>query len=179
MIIFIIVGLISVFFLARTALVMVGLYKEPIIHVFEQYGPREALYIPVISLFLWGGTFLISFAAWIPPNFGFACSVVGILMLACAGLAYQNPETVSGIYHRFIHLPRWYHDLRDRTSRYERRRIAYMWLHLPLKLRLTFNSSDYLFNQWADFVILGTVREEEDNLKGEAEAGNYPSGYWV
>jgi hypothetical protein len=179
MIIFIIVGAISLFFLARTALVMAGLYKEPIIHVFEQYGPREALYIPMLWLFLWSGTFLISFAAWLPAQFSFTCSVLGVLLLACAGLTYQNPEVVAGLYHRFVRLPRWYHELRDRTNRYERRRIAYMWLHLPLKLRITFNSSDYLFNQWADFVILGTVREEEDTLKGESEVRDYSTGYWV
>ena len=45
--------------------------------------------------------------------------------------------------------------------------LAYMWLHLPLRAQLSYNSSDTMFMVWADFVIMGTIREEELNVREE------------
>jgi hypothetical protein len=47
-------------------------------------------------------------------------------------------------------------ELVGRTTRAERRRLAYMWLRLPAKLRLIYNSNDRAFMEWADMVILST-----------------------
>jgi hypothetical protein len=37
-----------------------------------------------------------------------------------------------------------------------------MWLWLPRRLRLIYNGSDNAFNQWADLVILATMRFEDN-----------------
>jgi hypothetical protein len=37
-----------------------------------------------------------------------------------------------------------------------------MWLWLPRRLRLIYNASDRAFNQWADLVIMATMRYDED-----------------
>ena len=52
--------------------------------------------------------------------------------------------------------PRWIHELREYTTRDERRRIAYNWLRLPLRTRLHYNSDDRAFMLWADLLVLST-----------------------
>ncbi len=59
----------------------------------------------------------------------------------------------------FLSLPHWYVELRERTTREERRRIAYMWLCLPRSTRLHYNGSDRNFQIWADQVILATISQ--------------------
>jgi len=90
-----------------------------------------------------------------------------VFLIFLVGASYTYPQISKKINLKLMRFPRWYHELRERTTRYERRRIGYMWLHLPLRARLTYNSSDSLFLLWADFVIMGTIREEEPNPRDE------------
>jgi hypothetical protein len=53
--------------------------------------------------------------------------------------------------------PGWHGRFMETTSRWERRRIAYMWLRLPLRTRLLYNANDRLFFVWAEQVIVSTV----------------------
>jgi hypothetical protein len=173
LIIFTVVG---VFFLLRSILILIGLYKDPILRLFEDYGPEEKLYLPALPILAWGSVVIFAGGLWASRFTGlsFSLSCLGVIMLVTVGLGYNNYETAQKLHFTLLKYPRWYHDLRERTSRYERRRIAYMWLHLPARLRLTYNSSDKLFFTWADFVILGTVREEEpDELKSPAWDNEY------
>jgi len=154
---------ISIFFLIRSALIMFGYLKEPILRTFEEYGPQEKLYLPLLPILAWSSAVALAASLWATrfPNLSFTLSILGVLLLLAAGLGYNNREWLEKYHFKLLKLPTWYHELRDRTTRYERRRIAYMWLHLPFRARLTYNSSNRLFFIWADFIIMGTVREEE------------------
>lgn len=151
--------------LVRGLLILIGMYKTPVLRTFEEYGPEERPYLPILPVLLWGGIFVFCGGLWGTAFHGlsFALSITGVLLLICAGLGYTYPEKVAAYQWRILKFPRWYHTLVERTTRYERRRIAYMWLSLSSRLRLTYNSSDTFFFIWADFVIMGTVREEESS----------------
>jgi len=156
--------LVSLAFLMRTALIMVGILKGPILQTFEKYGDSETVYYPLPSLLLWGGIFVVTSGFWLAaPLRSWAVLVVpGLLLIGCAYYAYTHPELVQHYPQIFISYPRWYYELRERTSRYERRRIAYMWLSLPYRMRMAFNGNDRAFNQWADLVIIATIPFDED-----------------
>jgi hypothetical protein len=155
--------------MGRSALIFLGLYKDPILWTFEQYGPDERLPLPLITLLLWIGAFVVFIGFWIstylPLPFPLVTLGMGLVVLALLCLYYYS--VIWKGYYRLVRLPRWHHELLERTTRYERRRIAYMWLHLPWRLRLLYNSSDQAFLIWADFVIMGTIREEESDIFDE------------
>jgi hypothetical protein len=155
--------LISIGFLLRIGLILVGLLKGPILQTFEKYGDTENVYYPLPAILLWAGVFTLSATALLIERAGIALPTVplGIGLLIAAYLAYTNPHLAKQFPRLFMSYPRWYFELRDRTSRYERRRLAYMWLSLPPRLRLIYNGSDHAFNQWADLVILATMRFED------------------
>jgi hypothetical protein len=160
---------ISVIGLGRSALIVFGLYKDPILWSFEQYGPDERLPLPLATLLIWIGAFIVALGAWMSTYFPLPMPLVGfgVAIIVMGGLCFYGYTNVWKWYYRVIRLPRWHHELLSRTTRYERRRIAYMWLHLPWRLRLLYNSSDSSFFIWADFVIMGTIREEESDLFDE------------
>ena len=155
--------------MGRSALIFLGLYKDPILWSFEQYGPDEHLPLPLITLLMWIGAFVVLVWFWtstyVRLPVSFISLGVGLFILSLIGTYYYS--AIWKGYYRFVRLPRWHHDLLERTTRYERRRIAYMWLHLPWRLRLLYNSSDQAFLIWADFVIMGTIREEESDIFDE------------
>jgi hypothetical protein len=155
---------VSLGFLIRTTLIMVGILKGPILHTFEKYGDTETIYYPLPSLLLWGGVFVVTCAFWLAAPLGSwaAIAMPGILLIGGAYYAYTHPEIAQQYPQIFMSYPRWYFELRERTSRYERRRIAYMWLWLPRRMQMAFNGSDQAFNQWADLVIIATIPFEED-----------------
>lgn len=156
-------------FLIRVTLIMIGTYKEPIIKTFSQYGPDEKLYMPGQSFLLWGGVLSFCGGIWASAysNLSFTLSIMGVLMIFMAGIGFTYPHIAQQFHLSMLRYPRWYYELRERTTRYERRRIGYMWLYLPVRARLSYNSSDALFLLWADFVIMGTIREEEFNPRDE------------
>lgn len=169
MIIMLILFSITLVGLGRSMLIMLGLYKEPILYSFEQYGPSEQLPLPLLTLLIWAGAFIVTFSIWSSSAFGVAFPMggLGLFLMGVGGYGYYHAATISKYYYKVIPYPRWHHDLLERTTRYERRRIAFMWLYLPRGLRLTFNSSDSAFFNWSDFVIMGTIREEESELYDE------------
>jgi len=167
---------ITVLGLMRSVLIVLGLYKDPILWTFEQYGPDERLPLPVVTLMAWAGAMCIALGLWtalfVPVPFPLIN--VGVLLLVAAGACFNYYQHIWKWYYRVIPYPRWHHELLDRTTRYERRRIAYMWLHLPARLHLLYNSSDRAFMIWADFVIIGTIREEDAETFDEG----FYAGYW-
>jgi hypothetical protein len=123
----------------------------------------------MLPVLMWSGALIFMASLWAAQlrALSFGANCIGVIILVAGAAGYHYYTIVAKYHFMFLKLPRWYHELRDRTSRYERRRIAYMWLHLPLRLRITYNSSDRAFSQWADFVIMGTIREEEMDSKAE------------
>jgi hypothetical protein len=169
MLIFIALFAVTAVGLGRSALIVIGLYKDPILWTFEQYGPDERLPLPLVTLAAWIGALLIILGFWtsfyVPVPFPLISA--GVATMVLAGACFYYYSVIWKAYYRVISFPRWHHELLERTSRYERRRIAYMWLHLPWRLRLIYNSSDPAFFNWADFVIIGTIREEESEVYDE------------
>ncbi len=160
----IVVTTIGIIFLIRAMLILIGLYKTPILRRFEDYGPEEKPYLPILAVMLWSGVLTMTAATWAGGLVGgipVTLNLLGVLVLMVTGLGYNYADRLAKYHWRILKLPHWYYELIVRTNRFERRRIGYMWLHLPLKLRLTYNSSDKQFFVWADFVIMGSIREEE------------------
>lgn len=143
-------------FLVRMILVVTGVVKDPVLRAAYPYGDAERLYEVLPQLLLWTGLWTIGagvlITAVLPSGFMVFQTVGGILLLlALISRAYPD----IGL--RYFQYPRWYFVLLEHTTRYERRRIAYMWLRLPPRLRFVYNSNTHAFRQWADMVILSTI----------------------
>lgn len=169
--------LISLAFLIRTVLITIGLLKGPVLQTFEKYGDDETIYHPMPALLLWTGMLLITVSPVIAAALDAAVlplALPGILMLGANYLLVTHPEVAREHPNIFLIYPRWYHELRSRTSRYERRRIAYKWLWLPPRLRLVYNTNDRAFSQWADLVIMATMDIDE----GPDAPHNIPASHY-
>jgi hypothetical protein len=155
--------IVSIAFLFRIGLILIGALKGPILRSFEKYGEQEVVYYPLPSILFWSGVFLVSASVILRDAVGVSLQfvLVAMLIFTAAYAAYVNSSIAQHYPRIFMIFPRWYYDLRDRTSRYERRRLAYMWLWLPRRLRLIYNGSDRAFNQWADLVIMSSMRYDE------------------
>lgn len=157
-------------FLARTTLIMAGLLKDPILRLCRKYGDDETIYNPMLPLFISTGILLIVGSLWIGTysDIGWVAFWFGILMCVAAWMTHERNEFIMRYERLFLMYPHWYAELRERTSRYERRRISYMWLRLPWRLRLFYNSHDGAFWAWADMVIMGAFQADGED-KGEIE----------
>lgn len=150
-------------FAVRYLLIMSGVYKSPILQRFERYGEEEAFFYPIPGFLFWMGAFLVIGNQWLSRAFQVQLPIelLSTLLVVMGYAVYYvmtHPDKMMAqwLYDVFFY-PRWLFDLQERTTRLERRRIAYMWMRLPFKARLTYNSSDQAFLQWADFVILSTM----------------------
>lgn len=144
--------LITLFFLARSVMIILGRLKGPILQGFEKYGDDEQPYQPMVSVMAWGGATLLTTSELLGSSF---CIVPLVFLIwAVAYLMYVSPEKANHFPALFFRYPRWLYELLEYTSRYERRRLAYMWLRLPRRTRAAYNSDDNAFREWADLVIL-------------------------
>lgn len=140
----------------RTLLVMLGQYKDPVLHSFEQYG-EEPIYSPLLWFILWSVLFAYFLSYLLLPS---GLLFVSGLIVGCVSFAFR--DVIAGwivdypqIFRRF---PRWYHEFIQHTTREERRRVAYMWLRLPARTRLLYNTHTVFFKQWADLVLMTIAR---------------------
>jgi hypothetical protein len=168
-IVYFILLLLSMGLLVREILILSGLLKDPILRGFQKYGDTEAVYRPLPSLLTWAGLLLLALGAIAAPVLGSSLPLAlpGGLLLALALWRRLHAGLVRRFPHILLRYPRWYADLRERTSRYERRRLAYLWLTLPWQLRLRYNGSDRAFDHWADLVIMATMRYDEAASLGD------------
>lgn len=168
--------IVCIAFLTREGLILSGLLKDPILRTFEKYGDTEHVYNPLPSILLWTGLMLISLAPLTVQVLPSMVTLIapGMALVTLALWTYRSPRLALDYPHLLLRFPHWYADLRERTSRYERRRIAYLWLALPWRLRLLYNGSDHAFSLWADLVIMATMRYDE-----KASLGQAPSHYNV
>lgn len=139
----------------RDVLVVAGIYKDPVLRQFEIYG-TETVYSPLMTL-IFSCSFL--FMALLIFLAGNTPMILGaILVSVLLYLLYQRRiELIEKFPHIFLYYPTWRYRLLWRTSREERRRIAYLWLFLPLRTRMLYNTHDTFFNQWTDMVLLTMV----------------------
>ncbi|NWF70349.1 MAG: hypothetical protein HXY40_14780 [Chloroflexi bacterium] len=154
---------VCLFFIGRTLLVFVGQWKEPILHTFRTYGAEVRTY-PLVHLLMWTAAGLVFLALLLyPRRTPTIILLVGIVLAFFAIWVRNYPQTARKLLNKLPLYPLWYRELCERTSRYERRRLAYLWLRLPPHLRALFNRYDKMFLQWSDFVIMGTVLEEDSS----------------
>lgn len=139
----------------REFLILIGLYKDPLLRQFERYGEPPA-YSPLLNF---GMTLLLFLAVLMVLITNSALLGLWIILLTLPGMhlyrylkrfIWQYPEVM-------LAYPLWCNQLVDRASREERRRLAYMWLRLPYRTRLTFNASDRQFDQWVDLVLITII----------------------
>ena len=145
----------SVFFI-RTVLIISGKLKGPILRQFEHYGPDEFFYQPLPAFLGWFGAFMVALGGLLNATSIFM--PISILFWIVATIIWTMPELSTKYPQILLRYPLWLTEIQQRTERYERRRMAYMWLRLSRRLRRTYNSNDTAFREWADFIILGTFR---------------------
>lgn len=175
MLVAIILALIAAAYLIVVVLIAAGLYKDPILRHFERYAEFDDSFHLLPPLLLGMGLFAIFggilFTATVAPRY--PPLLLGILFLVLAYLARERHERLNAHPELFLAFPRWYAELRERTTREERRRIAYMWLSLPRSMRLHLSGSDRHFLVWADLVILATVTQTVEDQEAKVERQNY------
>ncbi len=150
----------STILLLRSFFILAGLWKGPILRSFEKYGDPENIYLPLLHTFIWFMLFIVSLLAVLFGDENATASMFSFLVLFSLILwnIYPRLKTFADNHpHIFMALPRWYVELRMRTSRDERRRLAYMWLRLPLSMQLHLSTNDHAFFHWADLVLISAV----------------------
>ncbi len=151
------VFLVSGFLLVRLGLVIIGMHKGPLLSLFEKYGDEENHFAPIPRIIGLLGVCTISGSIFFSQfmQIPVVVAYIGVLcMFIYYLIQFWLPEAFRAITDEFPPLPVWYHQLRERTGREERRRIAYMWLRLPARTRLLYNSNTRAFEHWADLIII-------------------------
>jgi hypothetical protein len=175
MIVALILTVISAGYLIVILLIAAGLYKDPVLRRFERYAEADDSFHLLPLLLLGMGLFAIFggalFSAVVAPRY--PPMILGVLLLILAYFARDYRARMNAYPELFLALPRWYAELRARTTREERRRIAYMWLCLPRSMRLHLNGSDKHFLVWADLVILATVMQTVEDQEATVERPHY------
>lgn len=146
--------IVSVLFI-RATLITLGFYKEPVLHAFQQYG-EEVGFSPLLDMFLWGGILAyMIFLAFVPSTF---LIILGVITgVAMTTFYWRIKANIMNYPTFFLLYPRWYYDIIDRTSREERRKLSYMWLGLPLRTRLLYNTRDDAFEMWVELVVISVA----------------------
>jgi hypothetical protein len=149
--------------LLRAWAIQAGYLKSVLIRLFERYGDAFGLYNPLFQITFWFGVLLagVLMIAATRLELSFEVHVPMALAFIAAYYAFSNARFFREHVPVLMPYPRWYHDLLERTSTPERRRIAYMWLRLPRRTRRLMSSHDGMFATWADLVIMAT--SEGDN----------------
>jgi len=180
MIYLVLITLASFAYFGRNVLILMGWMKAPLLRKLEQYGVVDDSYTVMpellmsFVLLLFGVTSLIIesfFRSVLPVVMVALIYITAWLMLRSRRFAQQFPFL-------FMALPLWYANLRERTTREERRRIAWRWLYLPARTRLAYSANDHAFQLWADLVIIGTVSHTVEDKETTAIAeGNLSETY--
>ena len=152
MIVLAIINILAFVMLVRSVLMIIGMYKDPLLASFETYG-QEHFFSPAVTLVIWSAIFLYFFLFWYVP--GELMFAIGLFVVIPLGSLYGILMRLLKKYQtKLSQYPRWLYELMEMTDRDERRRIAYMWLFLPASTRMIYNANNYLFRQWAEQVLL-------------------------
>lgn len=139
----------------REFLIVIGMYKGPLLRQFERYG-EQAKYSPMlnflISLFIFTVVLIVLLAQSTLLFFW-----ILILLVPSIHLYRYLRQQVWRFPRIMFAYPQWCNELVNRATREERRRVAYMWLRLPYRTRLTYNASDQRFYQWVDQVLVTII----------------------
>lgn len=166
---------IALVMIGRYTAVIVGLFKDPLLHIFEKYGDEENHFEYLPRLMIGSGALLYTtrgalfYAVPIPSEI----EMLGVLMMLFGFLYTRLPVRWKARTLLLPKLPAWYYRLYEETNRVERRRLAYMWLRLPRRTRWTYNTNDHAFFLWADLVILATAQPAQHEFTGNQEAPSH------
>lgn len=148
----IIIAVILLVILLRAFLVVLGIHKTPVLHHFERYG-EEGHYSPMLDFILWAAiNALYSLIFFLEMDHFLLLFIISLPVLVW--LYRQVDEWVKRYPEFFARYPRWYYRMLVDASREERRRIAYLWLRLPVRTRLLYSARDEFFHQWVELVLL-------------------------
>lgn len=143
--------------LLRSVLIVIGVHKDPILRSFEKYG-EESRYSPFIVMLIWAYVFIAYHMVIFVPSPGLFIITLVLSAVFINGMFINPSSFLFRLRPFFDRFPRWYVELSRRTTREERRRIAYLWLRLPLRTRVLYNTHDFYFFKWADLVLLSIAR---------------------
>jgi len=136
----------------RAGLVTLGFYEEPMLSAFQQYGD-EVGFSPLFESLAWGGVLAyLLFVVLAPSSFLVLIGVFCFVMFVM--LYWRIRDSVMRHPQVFLRFPNWYREIVDHTTREERRKLAYMWLALPLRTRLLYNAQHEEFRKWVELVVL-------------------------
>lgn len=140
----------------RAFLIITGSYKDPVLASFEVYGD-ERIFSPMFSFLAWGIGFTYLMLFWY-INLGTAYSL-GLIAVIFLGIFREPFMNILYKYHESFRIfPFWYHELTQNTNREERRRLAYLWLRLPRKTRMVYNTHTVFFWQWVEQTLVTISR---------------------
>jgi len=152
--------LVSSAMIARWVLILAGMLKGPVLATYELYGAESPFFFPLPYLLIWLGTLILG-GGWLVrgpfSDIDFPAEVLGGLFLFVGAMLHMYRDPIAHYLRRATPLPRWANHLVMQTTRVERRRIAFMWLRLPLRTRLLYNYNTAAFFKWTELVILATV----------------------
>ncbi len=136
----------------RSTMVTLGFYKEPVLAAFQQYGD-EVGFSPMLEMVLWGVALAyLILLALVPSGF---LILFGLMLISTGAVFYMRiRENIMNRPDFFLQYPRWYREIVDHTTREERRKISYMWLSLPLRTRLLYNTREDAFRKWVELVVI-------------------------
>ncbi len=139
----------------RASLITLGYYKEPVLTAFQQYGD-EVNFSPLLETVLWGILLgYMFFVALVPSS---SLIMLGVVMFVVfVSLYWQLKDNINNRPDVFLQYPRWYREIVDHTSREERRKLSYMWLVLPFRTRLLYNTRQDAFHKWVELVMLSVA----------------------
>jgi hypothetical protein len=140
----------------RALLVVVGAYKDPVLASFEVYGD-ERIFSPMFSFLAWGTGFAYIMLYWY-INSGLAFSLGLILAILLAAFRNKFIDMLYEYHESFRIFPLWYYKLTQNTDREERRRLAYLWLRLPKRTRMIYNTHTIFFWQWVEQTLVTISR---------------------
>lgn len=132
---------------------MSGMYKDPVLASFEHFGEQEPVFSPVLNIIAWGATVIYLLLFLYFPT-GTIITLGVMVIVPTYSLRDEIANFVKKQQSPTRMFPIWYGELVDRTTRQERRRIAYMWLRLPARTRIIYNTSTPYFMHWVDQVLL-------------------------
>ncbi len=147
------------------AVILSGLYKDPLMARLRQYGEEDSHSI-LTNMLVSAGVCSLLTATLIPaytlptsyvrrtfPPWMFVC--VALALFGMAIFVQQRPALRDA-------LPRWYWELLQCCSRQERRQIAYAWMRIPRGMRLRLSGDQKSFQVWAELVRLTVIYGAHD-----------------
>ncbi|MBE2184123.1 MAG: hypothetical protein IAE89_11900 [Anaerolineae bacterium] len=153
--------ILSISQLARMMILISGHWKGPILRTCEPYAPEEPIFDPIPSILFWAGSLILTISTGLTvfARIEAPIYIIGALLMIIGFWIGQREREGRLRIMEWLPLPAWYKTLKERTTREERRHIAYMWLNLPESTRAHFNDSDMAFAKWVDLMIMSTVQQ--------------------